>query len=152
GSDLFAGGSFTSAGGKGAAFVARGNITVVTPEIAVEQPAGTDLTGGSASISFGTVKLGGSSAAKGFTIKTTGSGDLPWGTFPLDRPTPADFSVDLTGTAATVTPGNSTTFSVTFTPGAGGSRSAGLHITNDDSNENPFDITLTGTGNPVPEI
>lgn len=49
--------------------------TLTAPEIAIEQPAGTDLTAGTASIGFGTVNLG-SSVTKTFTIKNSGSAVL----------------------------------------------------------------------------
>jgi hypothetical protein len=39
-----------------------------------------------------------------------------------------------------------TAFTITFAPGTGGARSAALHLGNDDSDENPFDIVLAGTG------
>jgi hypothetical protein len=46
--------------------------------------------------------------------------------------------------AATLTPGGSTTFTVTFTPLVTGVRSTTLRIGSDDADENPFDITLNG--------
>ena len=67
------------------------------------------------------------------------------GSITEDGANPGDFSVNTTGMSATVTAGNSTTFAVTFTPTASGARAAALHIANNDSNENPFDIALTGT-------
>ncbi|HEY0430720.1 MAG TPA: choice-of-anchor Q domain-containing protein, partial [Pyrinomonadaceae bacterium] len=45
-----------------------------------------------------------------------------------------------------VAPGGNTAFSVTFTPSGTGTRNAAIHITNNDGNENPFDIALTGNG------
>ena len=62
-----------------------------------------------------------------------------------------DFTVNTTGmlTSVPATTG-STTFTVTFTPMVASSRTTTLRIVNDDSNENPFDITLTGSGNTAP--
>ena len=57
----------------------------------------------------------------------------------------ADFTVGSLGDA-TLLPGASTTFTVTFAPGALGSRSAAIHIASNDADENPFDIGLTGYG------
>jgi hypothetical protein len=58
----------------------------------------------------------------------------------------ADF---LLGSLATTTlaPGESTTFTVTFAPGAGasGARTASLQVASNDVDENPFDIALSGT-------
>jgi len=43
-------------------------------------------------------------------------------------------------------PNGSTTFTVRFTPAAAGSRGAVIHIANNDGDENPFDIGLSGSG------
>ena len=56
----------------------------------------------------------------------------------------ADFTVSSLA-ASTLAAGASTTFTVRFAPTALGSRSAALHIASNDADENPFDITLTGT-------
>lgn len=47
--------------------------------------------------------------------------------------------------AGTVTPGNSTSFTVEFTPTADGPFSFTIAIANDDANENPYDINVNGT-------
>ncbi|PYS23626.1 MAG: hypothetical protein DMF72_08740 [Acidobacteria bacterium] len=117
------------------------------PEISVEQPAGTDLTSGSSTpIDFGSSDVGVPSATspKTFTIKNAGPGDLTISGITSDT---SEFVVDTTGMSTTVTANNSTTFKVTFTPGAPGIRNGAIHIGNNDSDENPFDINLTGTGN-----
>lgn len=43
-------------------------------------------------------------------------------------------------------PSGSTTFTVAFTPAGVGTRSAALHISSNDADENPYDIALSGTG------
>jgi subtilisin-like proprotein convertase family protein len=64
-------------------------------------------------------------------------------------------SVNITGThaadfettapiATTLAPGESTQFSVSFTPSASGYRNATLHVHSSDADENPFDIALIG--------
>jgi hypothetical protein len=57
-----------------------------------------------------------------------------------------DFSLSSLSTP-TLAPGESTTFTVTFAPGAGasGARTASLQVASNDSDENPFDIALSGT-------
>jgi len=45
----------------------------------------------------------------------------------------------------------STTFEVTFDPSAGGTRVATLNIANDDSDENPYNFSINGTG-ALPEM
>ena len=122
------------------------------PEIAVEQPTGTDLIDGTSNREFGNVTLG-ANAKLTFTIKNPGTGDL------------TDLAADLTGSHAgdyqvsgpaetTLAASGSTTFEVTFTPSALGTRTAEIQIASNDSDENPFQIALTGAGMavPIPEI
>src|SRR5205814_9518643 len=80
-----------------------------------------------------------------FTIKNTGSGPLTALSITIDGTDAAMFSV-VSGPTAPVSPGGSTTFTLQFAPGSAGSKSAALHMANNDSNENPFDILLSGTG------
>ena len=123
------------------------NITSTGPEIAVEQPALTDIAN-NGSKSFGTVTLG-SNASLTFTIRNTGIHVLNLTGTPLVNVTGTN-AADFTVTAAPATPvtsgGGTTTFTVRFSPGAEGVRNASLAIANNDSNENPFVIHLSGTG------
>lgn len=116
------------------------------PDIAVEQPAGTGLSDNADTIAFGTVAPLGSSAPKTFTIINTGAADLTGIIVSKDGSNSADFSVSTTGMSTTLAPAASTTFTVTFTPGAGGDRAAALHIASNDDDESPFDIALNGRG------
>ncbi|MCF7730372.1 MAG: DUF2271 domain-containing protein [Akkermansiaceae bacterium] len=114
------------------------------PEIAVEQPAGTDLTNGSATTDFGTVTLGASPSLLTFTVKNTGTANLTGLSISKDGSHKDDFTVG--SLATSVAAGGSTTFTVSFSPGAEGARTAAIHIASNDSDENPFDINLTGSG------
>jgi len=116
-----------------------------TAEIAVEQPAGTDLTDGSATVNCGTATVGSPASPTTFTIKNTGASNLTGLALSKSGTHSADFTLGALG-ATTVAPGASTTFNVTFTPGAAGNRTAAIQIASNDANENPFDINLTGTG------
>lgn len=118
--------------------------TGTAPEIVVEDASGGNIADGG-SKSFGSVNVG-SNASLTFTIKNTGSADLTGLGITPDGTNAADFTVTASPTAPVAGPSGSTTFTVKFTPSAMGSRSAVLHIANNDSNENPFDINLTGTG------
>ncbi|MEO5916422.1 MAG: MBG domain-containing protein [Luteolibacter sp.] len=115
-----------------------------TPEIAVEQPVGTNLTDGSASMSCGSVLVGSSSSPLTFTVKNVGSANLTGLSVSKDGASSADFTVGSLG-ATTLAAGASNTFTVTFSPSAPGSRTAAIHIASNDADENPFDINLTGT-------
>lgn len=119
------------------------------PEIVVEQPASTSLFDGGA-IDFGTEFVGVSGAARTFTLRNTGVADLTLGTFTKSGANPNEFAANTNSTAAIVPAGGSTTFMVTFSPTGRGTRTAGLHITNNDSDENPFDINVSGTGSAGP--
>lgn len=117
--------------------------TFADAEIVVEQPDGNGLTDGSSTVSFGTVAIGGSST-KTFTIRNTGTvGTLSGLALSKDGAAAADYAVG-TLSVTSLAPGDSTTFTVTYTPGAGGVRTAALHIASNDGDENPFDIALTG--------
>ena len=107
------------------------------------------------SLSFGTVKVGTSSAAKAVTLKNTGATALTINGITIAGNNSADFSlfppstcpISPAGTlpAATLRAGSSCTISVTFTPRATGSRSASVVIT-DNALISPQKISLSGTG------
>jgi hypothetical protein len=117
-------------------------------EIAVEQPAGTDLTDGNAHIGFGSVALGSASSALTFMVTNTGTADLTGLAVTTDGTNADEFTVNALG-ATTLAPNTSTSFIVTFAPAAAGARTAALHLASNDGDENPFDITLSGTGVPT---
>ncbi|MBK8091506.1 MAG: choice-of-anchor D domain-containing protein [Verrucomicrobiaceae bacterium] len=125
------------------------NGTGTTPEIAVEQPVGTNLTDGISSSNFGG-SLVGSSVALNFVVLNTGSGNLFGLSATVSGNNASDFSV-IEQPANLLQLGQSTALTVQFTPSAIGPRTALLRIASNDLDENPFDITLNGTGT-VPEI
>lgn len=116
------------------------------PEIAVEQPAGTNLADGAAGVAFGT-SLTGASSSREFTIKNTGFGSTLTGMgVTFDGTDAGDFSVTAGPGTAVGGPNGNTTFTVRFAPTVGGSKTAALHIESNDADEDPFDINLTGRG------
>ena len=115
------------------------------PEIAVEQPVSTGLTDGAATINFGSVNTGSSGSPLTFTIRNTGTADLTGLSLSKTGTHSADYTLGSLG-ATTLAAGASTTFTATFTPGAAGTRTAAVQIASNDSDENPFDISLTGNG------
>ncbi len=115
------------------------------PEIHVLDAVGGGLTAGASSVDSGSVQVGGSSSALAITVKNTGTVNLTGLAVSIDGANAADFVVSGLGTT-TLAPDASVTLNVTFTPGAAGSRTARLRIASNDANENPFDVTLTGTG------
>jgi subtilisin family serine protease len=137
--------------GKG---TAQGNITLnlvsgtTTPEIVVEQPAGSNLVDGSATVNFG-FTLTTRNSARVFTVRNTGQASLTGLGLAIAGPDAAAFTVTASP-AAPVAPGGSTTFTVTFAPTSGGAKSASLQLFSNDADENPFDISLLGNGVEVP--
>jgi hypothetical protein len=130
-----------SASGAGAAYIFTG--LGPAPEIAVEQPAGTNLPDGGAR-DFGGAAVG-VFVEIVFTIKNTDIGNLTGLGITLDGSGASQFSIS-ESPVAPVTQNGFTTFTVQFAPTSGGAKTATLHIANNDPDENPFDITLTGTG------
>lgn len=115
-------------------------------EVSVEQPLGTQLVDGSASaLDFGSVQISTPSTSKVFTIRNNGGGDLTGLVVSKDGTHANDFTVGSLGVTS-LPAGASTTFSVTFTPSAAGTRTAAIHLASGDSDEASFDISLTGTG------
>jgi len=117
---------------------------VPDPEIAVEQPVGMDVADGG-SKDFGTVLVGNT---RDLVFTVTNSGDanlnltLPITFSGLDA---GLFSVTVPPSTPVI-PGGSTTFTVNFAPLTNGAKVAALRFANNDSNENPFEIDLSGTG------
>ena len=134
---------------SGQRVVATSLVVFADPEIAVEQPAGTNLTDGSASIDCGSVNLGSTSAAFTVTVKNIGADDLTGLAVTKTGTNAGEFTVSAPG-ATTVVPNSSTTFTVSFTPAAAGPRTAAIHIASNDTDENQFDIVLAGQGNRAP--
>ena len=119
-------------------------ITVNGTQIAVEQPAGTDLQDAApAPLDFGTVPAGGSKSLT-FVIRNLGTFDLSGiAVTKALTGTPGDFTID-TPASATLAPAAASAFTVTFSPSAAGTRTTTLLIANNDPDENPFEIHLTG--------
>ncbi|MDH4453353.1 MAG: autotransporter-associated beta strand repeat-containing protein [Verrucomicrobiota bacterium] len=128
-------------------------LKVVTPEISITE-SGNNVGDGS-TYDFGSVDkvIPSVSLIKTFTIKNEGEVDLMgiW-VHAATGPAAADYTVDASLTAAVLRPGASTTFKVTFDPTRIGTRPAAIVIDNNDLNENPFNIALTGSGNLARDI
>ena len=105
-------------------------------------PSTTDHT------DFGSVLAGSGTVTRTFTIRNTGAAALTLNGSPsvqISGAAAADFTVTVTPSTS-VASGGSTTFQVQFDPSAGGLRSATISIPNNDSNENPYDFAIQGTG------
>jgi hypothetical protein len=80
-----------------------------------------------------------------FTIQNLGTADLTGGPVTISGTNLSDFIV-LSPPTFPVAAGNSTSFSIRFAPSAAGLRTATVNIPNNDSDENPYDFAIQGTG------
>jgi uncharacterized delta-60 repeat protein len=110
-------------------------------------PAPEDFT------DFGSTTLAGGTVKRTFTISNLGSVALNLTGAPnpviVGGASAADFTVTALP-ASPVAPASPTTFEVTFDPSGAGLRTATLSIDNNDPDENPYNFTIQGTGNPAP--
>ncbi len=105
-------------------------------------------------IDFGPVTPTTASAKKTFTITNSGSTNLEINGNPKVRISGAQAS-DFRLTAAPaspVSPGGTTTFEITFSPSAEGTRTATLTILSNDPDESNFNIVLQGVGSQKPVL
>ncbi len=120
-------------------------VVALTPSIVMEHPTGNMLAEGVSSVDFGHSLIG-VGTVRVLTIRNTGAAPLTSLTLTKDGSNSGDFNVGSLG-ATTLAPGSSTTFTITFSPAASGSRSAALHVaSNVTGTTNPYDIALTGIG------
>ena len=116
---------------------------------AVPTPTATNDT------DFGSVSAASGTVSHTFTIYNTGYVDLNLGGSPkvaISGTNSGDFTVTAQPTTPVTALTGTTTFTVEFNPSAGGTRSATVSITNDDTNENPYDFSIQGTGITVPTL
>ncbi len=120
-------------------------------EIIVESPPAPEVADGSGELEVGKVIYGRSGIARIITIRNGGATDLTLGPITKDGTDAGDFAVSTPATTV-LSAGASVNFTVIFTPGALGIRTASIHIPSDDADEAFFDIALTGTGVTPPEL
>lgn len=129
------------------------------PEMDVEG-SGNSIADGSAvplaanGTDFGSANVGGNTSHS-FTIANFGNAALNLTGSPqvtISGTNASDFTVTAQPTSP-VPSLSSTSFTIRFSPTGGGARTASVSIANDDSDENPYDFAIQGTGVVVaPEI
>jgi hypothetical protein len=105
-----------------------------------QSPQAGDLTAAPASIAFGNVQVG-TTQSLSDTLTNTGASDL---TITQVSASSAGFTTSGLNLPVTLSAGQSTTFSVVFTPQAAGGATGALALTNSGSGS-PLSIALTGT-------
>ncbi len=119
-------------------------LTVNAPDIAVEQPFNNNIPDGG-SKDFGNLLVGNATSLV-FFVKNLTASNLTGLTPSLDGPDAVMFSLISAPVGPVAGPNGTTAFTVRFTPTSAGAKTAAIHITSNDPDENPFDITLMGTG------
>jgi hypothetical protein len=141
----------TAGNQKGATYV-FGPDSIDAPEIAVTEGITGNEVLHSGTHSFDSTLVN-AAASVTFSIKNIGINDLTGLSILIDGADSADFTVTSNPTSPVSGPSGATNFTVQFSPGSLGSKSAALHIVSNDTDENPFDINLIGVGiNNVPTI
>lgn len=134
--------------------------TIASPEMditgnSISIPDGTLATATTDHTDFGSVSTAAGTIVRTFTILNTGSAALSLtGASPyvvIGGTHQADFTVTAIPANSIATSG-STTFQVTFNPSADGVRTASISIANNDTDENPYNFNIQGTGIAVPVI
>jgi uncharacterized repeat protein (TIGR03803 family) len=123
---------------------------LIQPEIEVDTSVATNVQSHETTYDFGTGSVG-AGIARTFTIRNVGNAALSALDVTIDGANSSEFVVT-TQPDVSIGQSSSDTFVVTFTPSAGGTRTARLQIVSDDSDENPFNINLSGSGIIAPEI
>lgn len=103
---------------------------------------------------FGSILASSGNISQTFTIQNSGKGPLYLTGSPkvvLSGTNASDYTVTAQPTSPVAATSGSTTFTVRFDPSAVGLRTATLSIANDDSDENPYNFSIQGTGlNTIP--
>lgn len=128
-------------------FTIRGTgIVPQIPEIVVEYPTGNVLTTNPSQIDFGNVTPGSSGTPQIITIRNTGTSALIGLELDFFGVAANDFIIEPGMLGTSLAPGGSATFMIAFSPSSGGLRQASVEIASNDADENPFVLTLSGTG------
>ena len=117
---------------------------IPAPEIAIEQPGGTNLSNGEG-MAFGNLGIG-SSIDLIFTIRNLGTLDLNLTGMPsASMSGSSDFMVTVQPASPVIVSNGSTTFTVRFAPSSPGFKAATLSIFNNDPDEPTFTLNFTGS-------
>lgn len=135
-------------------FVVTGTVTAApTPEIAVSlQGGGAILDGQASAVDFGSVAQNAGGPTRTFIVTNTGNATLTLGTVSV----PNGFGLG-EGLSSSLAPGASDTFTIILNSAAVGNKLGSISIPTNDSDENPFNLSVQGSvvavgGTQAPDI
>ena len=128
-----------------------GAYEIDPPDMNISQ-SGTSIARGG-SFDFGDAVINTDSVPVVFLISNTGTADLLLSGTPskisISGTNALEFVIDETSLISPIPGSGNSTFSVTFTPVGEGIKTASIFIANNDADENPYVVNLTGTGTAV---
>ena len=139
---------------EGTTYGADQTFTTTAPEMDVSG-LGNSIADGDANpatsddTDFGSVAVVGGTNANTFTITNSGTDTLNLTDTPrvaIGGTHASDFTLTTDAATTVASGGGTTTFVVTFDPSALGLRTATVSIATDDSDENPYNFSIQGTG------
>jgi len=121
---------------------------ILFPQIAL---ACWDIAVSPTSLDFGDIQVGSSSTAQTVTITNSNGGKLVIGTITITDTDASQFAiVSDNASGQTLSKGVSANVTVIFRPTSAGNKMGSLFIPSNDPDENPFIVTLSGTGTEGP--
>ncbi|WP_310560128.1 choice-of-anchor D domain-containing protein [Flavobacterium sp.] len=124
--------------------------TINTAEIAVSGNGINIADGETTPSSTDDTDLGGTNLqiplVKTYTINNLGGAPLTVGTATITGANASEFVIVGGALPPSIPAQSSATFSISFTPTSTGNRTANISFTNNDSDENPFNFNIAGTG------
>jgi len=140
--------------GEGAATGSAVTFTttgVPDADVFAETTPRTEIPNGD-TFDYGDVEVG-SAEPQTFSVENNGSSDLIIDVGNITTSGSNDFQITSFPGSATVAPGDAESFEVTYTPSSLGPASFSVSVPSNDPNDNPYVVTLEGTGtNTAPTI
>ncbi|MGB0429523.1 MAG: Ig-like domain-containing protein, partial [Bacteroidia bacterium] len=119
---------------------------LVNPEPEMNIKLGSTSYADGGTFDFGNVNIGGNSIQT-FTIENTGKATLTISTpITITGTNSSEFSVGSITPSTSISPNGTANISIEFDPTSAGAKTAAISIDNNDSDEDPYDINLEGTG------
>lgn len=126
--------------------LAAGAFPVMTVHAGADATAPPISNGAASPQYLGSSLLGTTTAGRSFTIWNQGTATLNLSSPVMEGPDASFFMLDTTGMAASIAPGASTSFTVTYQPATLGLKTANLKITSNDIESPEFEFAVSAIG------